>query len=228
MAGQSTLRGCSTVWSKAKKNYELEWRSLPSTQESAWLCKLLFILTKTPLSSNFSACSPWRDLFCLWMRRLSGAVSSHQVPHTERMCYGGLVMCEPGGSKTYTIPLPKTGLSQRVFYNKSGAECFFDPCDLSLWRRQVMTDDKRQVQPINAEWRGVRGTLTGSGRVDHVQFGLDLQLSTVLRGFKEENIQPGGFKRASRLKFVAFLVSFWEKTQTFKGISWRSIKPPTS
>lgn len=76
-----------------------------------------------------------------------------------------------------------------------------------------MTDDKRQVQPINAERRGVRGTLTGSGRVDHVQFGLDLQLSTVLRGalFKEENIQPGGFKRASRLKFVAFLVSFWEK-----------------
>lgn len=183
---------------------------------------------KLPLSSNFSAPPPRRGPFCLWMRRLSGAVSSHQVPHTERMCYGGLVMCEPGGSKTYTIPLPKTGLSRRAFYNKSGAECFFDPCDLSLWRRQVMTDDKRQVQPINAERRGVRGTLTGSGRVDHVQFGLDLQLSTVLRGalFKEENIQPGGFKRASRLKFVAFLVSFWEKPQTFKGISWRSVKFP--
>lgn len=228
MAGQSPLRGCSTVWSKAKKNYELEWRSLRSTQESAWLCKLLFNLTKTPLKQQLLCLPPLTGSFCLWMRRLSGAVSSHQVPHTERMCYGGLVMCEPGGSKTYTIPLPKTGLSQRVFDNKSGAECFFDPCDLSLWRRQVMTDDKRQVQPINAEWRGVRGTLTGSGRVDHVQFGLDLQLSTVLRGtlFKEENIQPGGFKRASRLKFVALLVSFWEKAQTFKGISWRSVKFP--
>lgn len=115
-------------------------------------------------------------------------VSSPQVPHAERMCYGGLVMCEPGGSKTYTIPLPKTGLSGRAFYNKSGAECFFDPCDLSLWTRQVMTDDKRQVQPINEEWRSIQGTLTGSGRVDHVQFGLDLQLSAVLRRtlFKEE------------------------------------------
>lgn len=228
MAGQSPLRGCSTVWSKAKKNYELEWRSLPSTQESAWLCKLLFILTKTPLKQQLLCLPPLTGSFLSMDGSLVRSRFQHHVPHTERMCYGGLVMCEPGGSKTYTIRLPKTGLSQRVFYNKSGAECFFDPCDLSLWRRQVMTDDKRQVQPINAEWRGVRGTLTGSGRVDHVQFGLDLQLSTVLRGtlFKEENIQPGGFKRASRLKLVAFLVSFWEKTQTLKGISWRSVKFP--
>lgn len=129
-------------------------------------------------------------------------------------------MCELGDSKTYTILLPKSGLSWRVFDNKSGAEYFFDPCNLSLWTRQVMTDDMRQVQPINAEWRSVRGTLTGSGWVDHVQFGLNLQLSTGLRGtlFKEEN--------TSRCKVFAFLGSFWEKNQTFKSISWRSVKSP--
>lgn len=63
MAGQSPLRGCSTVWSEAKKNYELEWRSLPSTQESAWLCKLLFILTKTPLKQQLLCLPPLTGSF---------------------------------------------------------------------------------------------------------------------------------------------------------------------
>lgn len=63
MAGQSPLRGCSTVWSKAKKNYELEWRSLRSTQESAWLCKLLFILTKTPLRQQLLCLPPLDGVF---------------------------------------------------------------------------------------------------------------------------------------------------------------------
>lgn len=119
----------------------------------------------------------------------SGAFSSHPIRsrHATEGCRGANLAVP----KTYTILLPKTRLSWRVFYNKSGAECFFDPCNLSLWTRQVMTDDKRQVQPINAEWRSVQGTLTGSGRVDHVQFRFNLKLSTRPRGtlFNRENVK---------------------------------------
>lgn len=145
------------VWAKARKNCELERRNLPSTQGSVWLCTLLFVLTQTPLQGQLIRLHLLDGVFLLLLDASgSGAVSSHSAPHTKPTCYTGLPMCELGGSKTYTILLPKTRLSRRVFYNKSRAECCFDPRNLSLWTRQVMTDDKRQVQPINAEWRRVR------------------------------------------------------------------------
>lgn len=67
-------------------------------------------------------------------------------------------MCEPGGSKNIHNPTAKNGIISKGFLQqKWGGMLFFDPRNLSLWTRQVMTDDKRQVQPINAEWRSVRG-----------------------------------------------------------------------
>lgn len=87
----------------------------------------------------------------------SGTVSSQRVPHMGQTCYSGPEMCKPGSSKTYTIPLPRTGLSQGVFCTKAAPTHFLDLGNLFLRTRRVMTDDKRQVQPINREWRSVRG-----------------------------------------------------------------------
>lgn len=80
----------------------------------------------------------------------SGTASSERLPHMEQTCYGGPELCKPGGSKTYTTPLPRTGLSQAVFSAQNSAECFLDLCNLFSKMCWVMTDDKRQVQPINA------------------------------------------------------------------------------
>lgn len=71
--------------------------------------------------------------------------------------YNGPAMCKPGSSKTYTSPLPRTGLSQGVFCTKAAPAHFPDLCNLFPRTRWVMTDDKRQVQPINRGWRSVRG-----------------------------------------------------------------------
>lgn len=71
--------------------------------------------------------------------------------------YNGPAMCKPGSSKTYTSPLPRTGLSQGVFCTKAAPAHFLDLCNLFPRTRWVMTDDKRQVQPINRGWRSVRG-----------------------------------------------------------------------
>lgn len=55
---------------------------------------------------------------------LSGTVSSEQVPHMGQTCYSGPEMCKPGSSKTYTVPLPRTGLSQAVFCTTAAANAF--------------------------------------------------------------------------------------------------------
>lgn len=59
--------------------------------------------------------SPLGAAFLSPMASFSGAVSSERAPHTERTCYGGPVMCEPGGSKTYTIPTAKNGIISKGF-----------------------------------------------------------------------------------------------------------------
>lgn len=105
--------------------------------------KIIFLKSLDPLRSRHA--SP------------SGTASSQRVPHMGQTCYSGPEMCKPGSSKTYTIPLPRTGLSQGVFCTKAAPTHFLDPGNLFLRTRQVMTDDKRQVQPINREWRSVRG-----------------------------------------------------------------------
>lgn len=63
--------------------------------------------------------------------------------------YSGPAMCKPGSSKTYTSRLPRTGLSQGVFCTKAAPAHFLDLGNLFPRTRRVMTDDKRQVQPIN-------------------------------------------------------------------------------
>lgn len=45
MAGWTPLRGHSMAWSKAKENCELEWRNPTSTQEFAWLCRVIWTNT---------------------------------------------------------------------------------------------------------------------------------------------------------------------------------------
>lgn len=71
--------------------------------------------------------------------------------------YNGPAMCKPGSSKTYTRLLPRTGLSQGVFCTKAAPAHFLDLCNLFPRTSWVMTDDKRQVQPINRGWRSVHG-----------------------------------------------------------------------
>ena len=55
---------------------------------------------------------------------MSGTVSSRQVPHMRQACYSGPEMCKPGSSKTYTNPLPTTGLSQAVFCTNAAPNAF--------------------------------------------------------------------------------------------------------
>lgn len=99
--------------------------------------KIIFLKRLNPLRSRHA--SP------------SGTVSSQRVPHMGQACYSGPEMCKPGSSKTYTIPLPRTGLSQGVFCTKAAPTHFLDLGNLFPRTRRVMTDDKRQVQPINRE-----------------------------------------------------------------------------
>lgn len=128
--------------------------------------------------------------FCLWTRRRPEPFPAARCPIWRGHATEGWWCVNLVVPKHTQSHCQKRDYLEGFSPTKSGAECFFDPGNLSLWTRQVMTDDKRQVQPINAEWRSVRGTLTGSGWVDHVQFGFNHQLSTELRGtlYKEANI----------------------------------------
>lgn len=107
MAGWYLLRGYSTVWSKAKKNYELEWRSLRSTWESAWLCKLLFVFTKTSLQEQL-ICLPLLDGVFF----VSGCVACFQSPGAP---YGADVLRRAGDVRTWRFqnihnPTAKNGI----------------------------------------------------------------------------------------------------------------------
>jgi len=96
---------------------------------------------------------------------MSGTVSSRQVPHMRQACYSGPEMCKPGSSKTYTNPLPTTGLSQAVFCTNAAPNAFLTSATPHSppSMRPVLTDDKRQVQPINTQWHAVWGTAAWLG-----------------------------------------------------------------
>lgn len=196
MAGPSLHRGYSKVWAKARKNCELEWIWVEESILHPGICVTLHtaprVYQNSPLGATYLPSSSWRGcfFFCLWMRWCPEPFPVTQCPIRSGHATEGW-WCVNLAVPKHTQSCCQNGIILKGFLQqKRGGGCFFDPRNLSLWTRQVMTNDKRQVQPINAEWRSVQGTLTGSGWVDHVQFGLNLQLSTGLRGtlFKEENI----------------------------------------
>lgn len=92
MAGPSPHRGYSTVWSKARKNCELEWRNLPSTEESAH-CSLCWPIP--PFRSNLSA-----FLFLMGSYFVSGCIGVRGCFQSLGAPYGADMLQRAGDVQT--------------------------------------------------------------------------------------------------------------------------------